>query len=74
MNDSSTHDGCEHDFDVHVLIATGDSPTQGGIMLCPVKGCECFSTWDAPQVGHTREAVIVPPPEEITRLREQIQK
>lgn len=35
---------CRHPFDPHALI-TADDPLAGGFILCPVRGCECFTTW-----------------------------
>lgn len=39
---------CEHPEGPHKMVAPGD-PLQGGVMLCPVEGCECFGTWGVPQ-------------------------
>jgi hypothetical protein len=61
-------------FDPHVLVATNmDDPTKGGIMLCPVVGCECYSTWSVPQLGSKKADVLVPSPEEIVRIRHAFQ-
>lgn len=42
-------------------------------MICHVKGCQCFATWSAPQLGSTRETVHVPDEEELVGLREMFQ-
>jgi hypothetical protein len=37
-------DQCGHLFDPHMLLA-GESSLDGGIIVCPVNGCNCFATW-----------------------------
>jgi len=67
---------CGHPFNPHSLIATTGDPRNGGIILCPVPGCECYSTWGCAVKGKDKKA---PPPEripdrfEIAHLREVIQ-
>ena len=36
---------CGHPFDPHAVIATTGEASDGGIILCPVLGCECYATW-----------------------------
>jgi hypothetical protein len=43
-DDVCTNPACGHSFDGHRMIAPGD-PLQGGVMMCPVRGCPCWSTW-----------------------------
>jgi hypothetical protein len=60
---------CGHPSDPHALFATTGDPMEGGIMLCPVRGCRCYSTWgvgDAP-------AVRVPDEAETEALRQELQ-
>lgn len=61
---------CEHDFDDHVVMPTAVDPADGGIILCPSKGCLCFTTWSVANRGVAR----IPDPEEIELLREQFQE
>ncbi|WP_155374986.1 hypothetical protein [Catellatospora vulcania] len=60
---------CGHPFDPHALVTTADDPADGGIMLCPVPGCECFSTWGMEGMPTVR----VPDRFEIASIREKIQ-
>lgn len=69
---------CQHPFDPHAFAATTfghvggkDVPT-GGIVLCPTKGCECFSTWSVSQLSY--EKVIVPSDDKVAAMRRQLQK
>lgn len=55
------------------MIATGRDPSQGGIMLCPVKGCQCFGTWSVPQLGSNEEDVHVPDEATVKALRNRLQ-
>jgi hypothetical protein len=71
---------CLHPFDPHVLVSTTETDVGevqdvpvGGIILCPEPGCECFATWDVPQLGTQREDVIIPTDEELISLRRYIQ-
>jgi hypothetical protein len=36
---------CQHLFDPHRVIATTGDPMEGGVMVCDVPECMCFSTW-----------------------------
>ena len=36
---------CGHDWNKHKLMGYGEPPREGW-MICPVKGCFCFNTWD----------------------------
>ncbi|HTJ39507.1 MAG TPA: hypothetical protein VL738_40285 [Dactylosporangium sp.] len=61
---------CKHPFDPHALIATTGNAQDGGIMLCPVPGCECYATWgvsDGP-------AKHVPDRFDVAALRERLQR
>jgi hypothetical protein len=60
---------CGHASDPHALIATTGDPSDGGIMLCPVVGCECFATWGI----DGGPAKLVPDRAAIAALREQTQ-
>jgi hypothetical protein len=64
---------CPHPEDPHALIATGRDPSQGGIMLCPYKDCQCFGTWSVPQLGSHEEDVWVPDEATIQALRKRLQ-
>lgn len=64
---------CSHLFDPHLMVTTGSSPTEGGVMLCNVKGCLCYATWSAPQLGSTRETIRVPDDDELADLRRRLQ-
>jgi hypothetical protein len=60
---------CGHPYDPHAIVATSEDVAGGGIMLCPVVGCECFGTWgvdDGP-------VSFVPDRFEIAAIRERIQ-
>jgi hypothetical protein len=61
-------EGCPHDFDPHVVVATTGDPLQGGVMVCPEPECKCASTW-APE-GTPRPAM--PSQEELDKIREKI--
>lgn len=71
---AEVHSGCGHPFDEHVLYATGSTPMDGGVMLCPVQGCMCFSTWSAPFVKESKRTDIrVPDVDELAAMREVLQ-
>jgi len=36
---------CPHPFDPHVLVAVGNDPLDGGLLVCPEPGCLCVCTW-----------------------------
>jgi hypothetical protein len=61
---------CEHPFDPHAMIATSGEPADGGIVLCPVVGCECFATWGL----NNGPAKFVPDRFQIAALRERVQQ
>ena len=63
---------CGHPFDPHHLIATKAHVTEGGIILCNIRGCECISSWDVPPFSTQRD-VLIPNEEELTRLRRMLQ-
>lgn len=50
----------------------GKTP-QGGVMLCHLKGCECFATWAVPQLGGDRESLVLPDERELAEMREALQ-
>lgn len=68
---------CGDPFDPHALLTTSDDgdPMKGGIMLCPVPGCQCFSTW-SPRFSEEDEKVMpfVPDRARIEELRELVQR
>lgn len=67
---------CPHDENDHVLIATrNDNAMFGGVVLCPTKGCDCYSTWsvDIRIGGEGREAVRIPDRFELEQMKEYIQ-
>lgn len=65
-----TCEQCGHPFGPHAVVATSGNPIDGGIMLCPVPDCRCFSTWDTNAPGaKKKEDVFVPAPAEIEALR-----
>ena len=57
---------CGHPYPPHSLIATTTEPTEGGIILCPVPGCDCLSTWGPVQK--------IPADAEVAALREELQR
>ncbi len=61
---------CGHPFDPHAVIATTGEPTDGGIMLCPVVGCECYATWGM----NGGPAKWIPDRAEVAALRESVQR
>jgi hypothetical protein len=61
---------CGHPFALHALVATKDSPMNGGIVLCPVKDCPCYATWG---VGRASQRPDAPSQDEIDRLRMAVQ-
>jgi hypothetical protein len=60
---------CRHAFDPHVMVATTGEAADGGVMLCPVPGCECYGTWGL-DGGPTAR---IPDRFEVAALREQVQ-
>ena len=41
---------CGHLEAAHVNVPLGESKVQGGVTMCPRKGCMCLGTWAPP--GH----------------------
>lgn len=76
-DDGEPCDRCGHAFDPHVMVVTTFGSYQdkervpvGGVMLCQVKGCQCFSTWSVPQLGASgRESVTIPGDDELASMR-----
>jgi hypothetical protein len=70
VDDDKVCEQCGHPFDPHALIATTGEPRDGGVMLCPIPGCECYATWglDGGPATH------VPDRAEVAALREQVQR
>jgi hypothetical protein len=64
---------CGHEWDPHLVVATTGDPLEGGVIICHVGGCQCFGTWGLPQLGVTREDVVVPDRAEIELMRERFQ-
>lgn len=64
------HTDCEHSLDDHILMPTALDPRDGGIVLCPHKGCECLTMW---AVEH-RDVVRIPSDREIAELRRELQE
>jgi hypothetical protein len=60
---------CGHPFDPHAVISTTGDPADGGIVLCPLPGCECYATWGL-DGGPAR---VIPDRVEVELLRERIQ-
>lgn len=54
------------------MIPTGPYAVDGGVMLCPVKGCDCYATWDVPPFS-TRETIREPDLFELDELRTRLQ-
>lgn len=74
MTDDDICELCAHSLDPHLVVATGEKgPTAGGVILCHVKGCQCYSTWSLPQLGGTKESVIVPDKEQLAEMRRTLQ-
>ena len=36
---------CGHELDPHQMILVIETPLLAGVMVCPVQGCACWSTW-----------------------------
>lgn len=41
---------CDHLLGPHVTVTLKKDPTYGGLILCPLAGCQCVTPW-APE-GH----------------------
>lgn len=64
---------CGDNFDNHaVIVTTEQPPIIGGIVLCPVPGCDCFSTWS--RDGVHAEQIEVPSEEGLAQLRQAVQE
>lgn len=75
MDERKDCDQCGHPFDPHALISTdppGRAP-RGGVILCPMMGCQCYATWSVPQLGTERGDVRVPGTQELHEMRWMIQ-
>lgn len=64
------HTDCPHPFDDHILMPTAVDPKDGGIVLCPHKGCECLTTWAL----EDRSVARIPSAQEIAELRRELQE
>lgn len=62
---------CDHRADPHLVVATNEDPLLGGVVLCQVKGCMCFSTWAPQWVG--RDDVRIPDDDELNTMRLNLQ-
>lgn len=62
---------CQHPMDPHVLVATGPTPMEGGVLLCPALGCFCINTWTPD--GVPREQIRMPSQEELREFRANVQ-
>jgi hypothetical protein len=71
MTDYGPCPDCEHHWGQHDLVATTGDPYEGGIILCPEPGCECYSTWSMD--GKGKESVFEPSFEEVDLIRADIQ-
>lgn len=60
---------CDHPFDDHSFAAIFESPMDGGIIVCPIHGCRCVSTWAVK--GRMKPAM--PPQSVIDQVQAQIQ-
>lgn len=60
---------CGHPFDDHPMAAIFDDVMDGGIIVCPVIGCQCVSTWGVK--GRMKPAM--PPQHVIDQVRAQLQ-
>jgi hypothetical protein len=64
---------CGHDFGNHACVATTKDPMNGGIILCPRRGCRCYSTWSPNYPGQESHMPRrVPDSEELADLHERI--
>lgn len=61
---------CSHPFDLHAMVSPDHNPMNGGIILCPVLGCTCYSTWG---VGENSKAPEPLSQDEVERLRTAVQ-
>ena len=63
---------CPHADDDHILVASGGSPMNGGIRLCPSYGCKCFATWSPS--GVAAGDVRIPDNFEVEAIRRRFQE
>jgi len=63
---------CGHPFPPHHMVATREDPQLGGVVVCSMPWCMCFSTWDVPPFS-SREDVLIPNDVELAAIREVIQ-
>lgn len=61
---------CMHPLDPHAVFMWPPASTPGGIMLCPVPGCQCCQSWAAPGC----EVPEPPDDQTIARWRRRIQQ
>jgi hypothetical protein len=71
MPTSDTPEKCEqcgHDWDPHIFVNSTGDPADGGIIVCPRKDCDCYSTFsvsteikDNPEVRERLESAFGPP-------------
>lgn len=63
---------CAHNFDNHVLMSLDSEELfdNGGVILCPSPGCECYSTFSLPENKHK---MMLPDRFSLALLRERIQ-
>lgn len=61
---------CPEPFDDHIVMPTSADPLDGGIILCPHKGCECVTMWSP--AG--RDVARIPSDAEVATLRRELQE
>ena len=55
---------CGHPFVPHILVTYGENVSGGGLIFCQDPECGCAITWDVPQAGPVRNAML---PEHVVR-------
>ena len=65
---------CDHPSDPHLLVATTGDALAGGVIICPLRGCDCYATWAVPQAGGSYEKLTIPNALELAELRERLQE
>jgi len=65
---------CTHTLGPHVFFATDDAPSEdapsaGGLLICPLRGCNCVVLWGTA----TQPDAFVPSADSIARTRQFIQ-
>ncbi len=73
MSDDDLCGQCAHDMGPHAMLSLTGDPLDGGIMLCPVGGCQCFSTWSPSIGGEPTQPPPIPDRALIEELRERVQ-